>query len=452
MKYFRKAFCYGLSLLLIIFSAVPSSAAGMPFSDVNVGSWYSEEVEYCYENGLMLGTSLTTFGPNDEMSRGMLATVLYRSAGTPAIKGNLPFSDVPASKYYTKAVTWAYEQGIVNGITPIHFEPNRNITREQLVTIFYRYAQANGLKADGKAGLTGYADSRAISGYALDAYQWAVAEGIMIGTSGTTLSPRSNVTRAQCAAVIARYVQWAAAQPKTGQTPGNYTAYYPPVMQSVYEYVHTVPEETITRTGPGYDYDAAESIRQDRCVLRTGIFNNGWSEVSYNGTRYYVQTKDLTGNENRATDTLLTSEIRSRSGMIGRLTIPDVGVNVALFYSGIGTELAIKQEIVDEEDSAAYLEGNAQFLLGDHNYQGFSAMKDSVPGETVATIHYGTYSEQFICVDRFTAVNERRDGRGTVWDSDGNDIFDMNAHGMAMYTCNSNSRSVTVTYWQKITN
>lgn len=432
--------------------ALPTNAVECSFSDVPAGSWYTESTDYCFQHGLMFGTSLTTFDPYAEMSRGMLATVLYRSAGTPAIKGNLPFSDVPANKYYTEAVTWAYEQGIVNGITPIHFEPNSNITREQLVTIFYRYAQANGFRVDMEADLTGYTDCQLISSYALDAYHWAVAEGIMVGTSSTTLSPRGNVTRAQCAAVIARYVQWAAAQPKTEQTSGNYAAYYPPVMQSVYEYVHTIPEQTITRTGPGYDYDETESLRQDRCVLRTGIFNNGWSEVWYDGTQYYVQTKDLTGNENRAADTQLISEIRSRSGMMGRLTIPDVGVDVALFYCGIGMKLEIKQEIVDQEDCAVYLEGNAQFVLGDHNYQGFSAMKDAVPGETVATIRYGTYSEQFICIDRFTAVNERREGRQTVWDSDGNDIFDMNAHGMAMYTCNFTSRSVTVTYWQKTAN
>lgn len=156
----------------------------------------------------MNGTSENSFGPSAEMDRAMLVTVLYRSEGSAAEKSEqkaLPFADVPGGMYYSDAVSWAYTNNIVNGVSGNSFAPHSPMTREQLVTVLFRMAQGK-VTVSGfpVADLSGYYDEAEISPWAYDAMQWAVAEGIISGTSQTTLSPQKTATRAEVAAILYR--------------------------------------------------------------------------------------------------------------------------------------------------------------------------------------------------------------------------------------------------------
>ena len=180
---------------------------GLPFVDVPSGSWYEDAVWYVYENGLMAGTSDTTFAPDITTSRGMIVTILYRLEGTPAVSGASGFADVVDGQYYTDAVAWAAANNIVGGYGNGLFGPNDTITREQMAAILYRYAQYKGYDVTASADLSGYSDAAQVSSYALAALQWANAEGLVNGTSDTTLTPGGSATRAQVAVILMRFCE-----------------------------------------------------------------------------------------------------------------------------------------------------------------------------------------------------------------------------------------------------
>ena len=170
------------------------------FGDVPQNSWFADAVKYVSENKLMNGTSTTSFSPNGNMSRAMLATVLYRMSGETAEAGS-SFRDVPSSAYYAAAVSWASSKGIVNGTGADVFSPNASITREQFAAMLYRYAGEPSVSAD----LSAYTDTVDISPYASKAVEWCVAKGILSGKSATRLAPQDTATRAECAAMIQRF-------------------------------------------------------------------------------------------------------------------------------------------------------------------------------------------------------------------------------------------------------
>jgi hypothetical protein len=176
------------------------------FYDVKHDSWYYEAVKYVYENGLMQGTD-NGFEPNGKMTRAMLVTVLFRLEKAELTDGENPFTDVEDGTWYTNAVIWAKENGIVNGITETEFAPNDNITREQTVTILYRYAKYKGYDVEVSAELSKFSDMDEISCFAFDAFRWAIESGIINGTSVTTLSPKDTATRAQLAAILMRFCE-----------------------------------------------------------------------------------------------------------------------------------------------------------------------------------------------------------------------------------------------------
>lgn len=179
------------------------------FTDVDRTAWYHEAVDYALTHGLFLGASETTFSPNGGMNRAMLVTVLYRMAGSPQADAAATFSDVPAGQYYARPVAWAAAQGIVLGYPDGTFRPDAPITREQLATFLQRYAAAQGAPAPG-APLDGFPDAGSVSGYAREAVAWAVAEGLIQGTTLNgvlCLAPQAQTTRAQVAAVLMRYLE-----------------------------------------------------------------------------------------------------------------------------------------------------------------------------------------------------------------------------------------------------
>ena len=178
----------------------------LPFTDVRESDWFYEDVAFAYENGLFAGTSDTTFSPNASMTRAMLVTVLYRLEGQPAVNGRSGFSDVQYNGYYEDAVTWAADNGIVNGTSTTMFSPNANVTREQMAAILYRYAQYKKYNTAASSGLNGFTDHASVSGYAAASLEWAVAEKLVNGSAGK-LMPTGNATRAQVAAILHRFVE-----------------------------------------------------------------------------------------------------------------------------------------------------------------------------------------------------------------------------------------------------
>lgn len=170
------------------------------FRDVGQNDWFASAVRYVTGKSLMNGKSTTAFAPNENMSRAMLATVLYRMSGETA-EADSSFRDVSSSAYYAAAVNWASSEGIVNGTGANAFSPNASITREQLAAMLYRYAGEPSVSAD----LSAYTDTVDISPYASKAVEWCVAKGILSGESATRLAPQDTATRAECAAMLQRF-------------------------------------------------------------------------------------------------------------------------------------------------------------------------------------------------------------------------------------------------------
>ena len=176
---------------------------GMPFTDVKVGSWYYDAVTFVYENGLMQGTSATRFSPDSSLTRAMLAQILYNRAGKPTVKDKSAFTDVANDAWYADAVIWAYGEGIVSGVGGGKFAPDASITREQLAAMLYRAAGSPEVQ---ETTLT-FNDASKVSSYAKSAICWAVEEGIVTGKGGNRLDPTGTATRAEVAQMLARFEQ-----------------------------------------------------------------------------------------------------------------------------------------------------------------------------------------------------------------------------------------------------
>lgn len=184
----------------------PSTTVADIFNDVVPGAWYTDAVQYAYDNGLMTGTSATTFEPNTTTTRGMIVSMLHRLEGSPAV-GSADFSDVAGGDWYADPVAWAASEGIVGGYGDGTFGPNDPITREQMASILYRYADYKGLDVSARASLDAYSDADSVSPWASDVMSWAVSEGIISGMTEDTLAPQGTATRAQVAAMFQRFLE-----------------------------------------------------------------------------------------------------------------------------------------------------------------------------------------------------------------------------------------------------
>ena len=177
----------------------------LPFTDVSEGDWFYDPVCFVFENGLMTGTSATTFEPNTHLSRAMLVAVLHRLEGSPTASAG-DFTDVADGDWYAQAVNWAASVGVVNGFDDGTFQPNTAITREQMAAILRNYAQYKGLDVSASGDLSAYTDADSVSDWAKESMQWAVGEGLLSGMTVDTLEPQGLSTRAQVAAVLQRYL------------------------------------------------------------------------------------------------------------------------------------------------------------------------------------------------------------------------------------------------------
>lgn len=190
-------------------AAYAALTSALPFTDI-ADHWALEAIQYVYEKDLMNGVSDAVFAPNKALNRAMLATILYRMEGSPIVTAANPYSDVAADTWYTDAVIWASENGIVNGYGSGKFGPTDNITREQLAAMLLRYSDYKEYDTDARNHLTSYTDAGAISAWALESVQWANAEGLVTGRTETTIVPKGSTTRAETATILMRYLEKAA--------------------------------------------------------------------------------------------------------------------------------------------------------------------------------------------------------------------------------------------------
>ena len=180
--------------------------SGLPFTDVSTSDWFYSAVKFVYENGLMDGVGNNLFAPNATLNRAMAVTILYRLEGSPAVTTDAGFNDVAAGTWYTDAVNWAAANNIVNGVEGNNFDPTGSLTREQMATVLYRYAQYKGADVSASGDIGGFVDSANVSSWAADAVKWAVGSGLVNGVEGNALAPQGTSTRAQAATVLMRFV------------------------------------------------------------------------------------------------------------------------------------------------------------------------------------------------------------------------------------------------------
>ena len=187
---------------------IDEKSHALPFEDVGTDAWYSDAVAYVYRNGLMSGTSGSTFSPDAAITRAQLVTILWRMAGRPQVNGLMDFDDVSQDAYYAEAVRWAASEGIAGGYGNGLFGSDDPITREQMAAILYRFAQHMGydVSIGEDTNILSYTDAPDVSGYAVAALQWACGAGIIRGTGdGSTLTPQGGATRAQAAVILTRF-------------------------------------------------------------------------------------------------------------------------------------------------------------------------------------------------------------------------------------------------------
>ena len=189
-------------------SFTQNQSGTLPFTDVKTGDWFYEAVQYVYDKGMMTGVSADRFAPASTTTRGMIVTILYRLENEPAVSGGSAFTDVENGAWYADAVAWAAANDIVNGTSATTFAPNSPITREQMATMLYRFAQYKGMDAVTlQENLTGYPDGGQVSDYAIPAMNWAVGQGLIAGMENGTLVPQGSATRAQVATILMRFCE-----------------------------------------------------------------------------------------------------------------------------------------------------------------------------------------------------------------------------------------------------
>ena len=250
--------------------AIPFNPSYPPaFQDVAEDAWYYDAVCGVTENHLMGGVGTGLFGPDGKMTRAMLVTVLWRYAGEVELGENV-FSDVPEGQWYTQAVAWAAHTQVVNGMGENLFQPDGNVTREQMAAILYRYSQKIGADTSAAASLSAFPDEGKVSDWAKEAMQWAVGEGLIGGTNigGTAyLDPQGFATRAQVATILMRFVQYVDEQE------------IPEICWHANTELRDAQEPTCTEsgyTGDSYCVDCGELLAQGEEIPATGhSYENG---------------------------------------------------------------------------------------------------------------------------------------------------------------------------------
>ncbi len=272
--------CMALGLLPNMAFAAADTGS---FTDVKETDWFYEDVAYVCEHDMMNGTSATEFSPELTTTRAMIVTILHRLEGTPQVSA-ASFSDVPEGTYYTEAVAWAAENGIVNGYKNGLFGPDDNITREQMAAILYRYSNYKGYDMAVSGDISTFTDAVHINSYAAEAMQWANAKGLITGVTATTLEPQGNATRAQVAAILNRFcknIVPAGQQNKPSDEVKSYTVTF----NLNYGSNDTYQTATVNE---------GNTTKKPSDPTRTGYTFNGWYKEKTGGTAFDFAEK-ITG-------------------------------------------------------------------------------------------------------------------------------------------------------------
>lgn len=212
----KRALSAVLAALLLV-SILPAAALSEgsfdnPFTDVGEDAWFYNDLAFVYSEGMMRGTSETTFSPDKITSRGMIVAILHRLEGEPAASEQPEFTDVPEGSYYENAIAWAAENGIVTGYGDGKFGPDDPISRQQMAAFLYRYAALKNYVLSATADLSRFSDAGRISGYAIKPLRWANGHGLISGRNNGTLDPLGYASRSQVAAILHRFCEMVSAQ------------------------------------------------------------------------------------------------------------------------------------------------------------------------------------------------------------------------------------------------
>ena len=207
MKHFKTRIFAILLAFCMLFSCVSVFAGNIDkFKDLDKNAWYAEAIEYILVTGIMNGTSENTFSPDDNLTRAMLVTILYRAGGNGEEAEETPFADVPEDAYYKDAVSWAKANKIVNGTSETEFSPDVNITREQIAAILFRFANFKGIKTEINGNFLKFPDAKDISAYAAEAMNWAVGNGFVTERKGGLLAPTVPAQRLETAVILYNFL------------------------------------------------------------------------------------------------------------------------------------------------------------------------------------------------------------------------------------------------------
>lgn len=281
-KRLLSAFLALCMLLGLLPSTVYAAKGTQQFTDVNEGDWFSEAVQYVYQNGLMYGAEDTTFAPNSPITRGQIVTILHRLEGTPSSTGS-SFTDVPDGEYYANAVAWANTNGIMSGYGDGLFGPADPITREQLASTMYRYARHKGYDTTIKGNVATFSDGGMVSSYAVDAVNWAIGVGILSGMGDNLFAPQGNATRAQAAAILMRFCESSKVTTPTTTQATQYTVTF------MYNYGTQGVYDTVT-------VDRGQAIGSIKNPSRSGYDFSGWYTAASGGSYFNIRTSKVTSN------------------------------------------------------------------------------------------------------------------------------------------------------------
>ena len=293
-----------LAAIMLAGAVAIAHADGSPFSDVKETRWSCDSIVFAYENDLMDGVGGGKFDPAGTMTRGMVVTVLWRAEEKPETDFRTDFTDVAEGKYYSTAVIWAKDKGIVNGVTETSFDPNGKITREQLATMLHRYAEFKGLDFRALGDLTKFPDAGSAHAYARDALSWAEYNKLVTGVkAGDTdlLDRRGNATREQFAAILKRFAENCRVTYNEPQTLSKYTEKPYPLVEDADVYVATdgsdsnpgtfeLPVATFNR--------AVERVREIKAERSTGDITVAFKAGVY-GPLTLTLTAEDSGSENQ---------------------------------------------------------------------------------------------------------------------------------------------------------
>lgn len=382
----KKVLCFAL-VCGVLASALPGTAlAATWFTDVSPNAWYASAVNYVSSNHLMSGLGDNSFGPDVDATRGQMVTILYRMEGQPAVSGTSSFKDV-YNDYYKNAVIWASKNGIVSGSDGGYFFPTQGVTREQMATIFYRYASYKKYNVS-QTGNAVFADQWQISTYAFKPMSWAVGVGLLGGTDQNMLLPQHTTSRAQLATALMRFAnQYNVKIPTTTATSTTTNTATATATATV-----TIPNQATPTAAVPAGMTASTTL--DGSTVMTPSYQFRWPVQGYvssaYGSRYIFGSTsfhrgiDIPAAEGTAVHAGAAGTVifAGENGSYGKLVIIDHGNGFQTYYAHNSASLVAKGDVVSQGQTIAAA-GSTGRVTGPHCH-----FEVRYRGQTVSPLDY----------------------------------------------------------------